>query len=149
MPPTFDPAQPADAGTLLALMQAFYAEECLLYDAQRAEQSVETLLASPEFGQVWLVREDDELVGYVAVTFGFSLEFGGRFGLLDEIYLRPEARGRGLGAATLDHVATFAIAQDLAAVRLEAERHNARALALYDRAGYFGHDRDLLTLYLR
>src|SRR3989338_4302934 len=120
MATAFDPARPAEADTLLALMQAFYAEEGLSYDAERAEASLGELLARPALGRAWLVREDGDLVGYLAVTFGFSLEFGGRFGLLDEIYLRPDARGRGLGAAILDHVAAFALAQDLSAVRLEA-----------------------------
>ena len=149
MATAFDPARPAEADTLLALMQAFYAEEGLSYDAERAEASLGELLARPALGRAWLVRDHGEVVGYLAVTFGFSLEFGGRFGLLDEIYLRPDARGRGLGAAILDHVAAFALAQDLSAVRLEAERHNTRALGLYDRAGYFLHERELLTLYLR
>ena len=149
MAPAFDPARPDAARLVLPLMEAFYAEEGLVWDADRASASLGALLVEPALGRVWLVREGGELVGYVAVTFGYSLEFGGRFGLLDEIYVRPEARGRGLGAATLDHVAAFAMAQDLAAVRLEAETHNARALGLYDRAGYCRHERDLLTLYLR
>lgn len=146
--PAYVPAGPADAEALIALMRAFYAEERLAYDDARARAALGTLLADPALGRVWGIQDGDALAGYVVVTFGYSLEFAGRFALLDELYLCPAARGRGWGAATLAHVEAACRAAGLAAVRLEVERHNAHARKLYGRAGYEAHDRDLMTLFL-
>lgn len=126
-------------------MQAFYAEEGLAYEAGRAEQALGLLLADPTLGRAWLVEGG---VGYVVVTAGFSLEFAGRFALLDEIYLVPEARGRGLGGRMLAFVAEACRAKGFQALRLEVERHNAHARGLYSRSGFVAHDRDLMTRML-
>ncbi len=146
--PTFDPAGLADAEPLLTLMRAFYAEEGLAYEDARARNALAALLADASLGRIWLVREGDALAGYVVVTLGYSLEFAGRFALLDEIYLLEPYRGRGWGRATLEHVANASHAAGLKAVRLEVEDHNARAYDLYGRAGYVRHERGLMTLFL-
>ena len=44
---------------------------------------------------------EERHVGYVVVTLGFSLESGGRDGFIDELYIAPAARGRGIGAKVL------------------------------------------------
>ncbi|HNF99868.1 MAG TPA: GNAT family N-acetyltransferase [Pseudomonadota bacterium] len=63
---------------------------------------VRHLLAKPEVGAVWLAWREGRAVGYLVLTRCFSLEFGGPFVLLDEIFVLPEARGDGLGRRLID-----------------------------------------------
>jgi GNAT superfamily N-acetyltransferase len=83
----------------------------------------------------------------VVLTWAFSVEAGGREACLDELYLVPEVRNRGLGSRVLELV--DAEAQALGAWRLflEVERHN-RAIHLYRRAGYVDHSRFLMSKLL-
>ena len=136
------PCGPDDAAALLPCMQAFYAEEGLAFDAARQGAALAALLADRALGRVYWIGDR---LGYVAVTAAFSLEFGGAFALLDELWLRPEARGRGLGAAALRQACEALAASGHHAVRLEVERHNAHARGLYARVGFVAHDRDLMT----
>lgn len=135
-----------DVDAVVALMGEFYVEEHLPYDATAAAVTVASLLADASLGAVFLLRAADASVhGYVVATFGFSLEFGGRFVLLDELYLRPSARGRGIAPQALAIVEQWGVAHGVAAVRLEVNHHNARALAIYLKAGFRDDQRHLLT----
>ena len=78
---------------------------------------------------------------------GFSVEAGGREACVDELYLLPEVRGRGLGGRALALVEDRAQALGVRRIFLEVERRN-RVLALYRRAGYVDHDRFLLSKFL-
>jgi ribosomal protein S18 acetylase RimI-like enzyme len=129
-------------------MSVFYAEEALDFRETRARTALEHLLSNPAHGIFRFIELDDEPVGYFVLTLGFSLEFGGRFALLDEFYVDREHRGRGIGALALSHIQSSAVELGVAALRLEVDRANQRVLDFYRRAGFTPHDRDLMTRWL-
>jgi GNAT superfamily N-acetyltransferase len=140
-----------DMPALLPLMQEFYAEEHLAFsDANVA--AVQELVASPALGGVYLVRNGGgvlgEVLGYFTLVFGFSVERGGRTALLDELFVVPAARGKGLGQRALASVIASAKAGGCRAVHLEVDRANKKARALYERAGFIELPRGYLTLML-
>ena len=139
--PNYVPADPPDAALLLTLNQALFAEEGLtafpLADRQRA---IEMLLDEPgRWGEIWLIRDGETVVGYTILTWGFTVELGGPFLLIDELYLRPSHRGRGWGSTTLDFISDRARFHRGVALQLEVEHHNTQARALYERNGFQPH----------
>lgn len=139
---------PAMLETALDLMGRLYAGAGHAHDRPRARRALESLFAHPETGDVWLMEGEGELAGYLAVTVCFSLEFGGEFGLLDELYFDERWRGRGLGARAIAFAEAWCRARDIAALRLEVAHNNEPALRLYQRAGFITHHRDLMTKWL-
>ena len=97
-------------------------------------------------GTVRLWDGETGAAGYLALTRGFSLEQAGHYALLDELYIAPEARGRGLGAQALALAAAQARDWGVDVLRLEVHHHNPRAKALYLRAGFVDTHRDTLVL---
>jgi ribosomal protein S18 acetylase RimI-like enzyme len=95
-----------------------------------------------------LIRVNDATAGYLVLTFGFSLEFGGRDALIDELYVRENFRGRGLGRASLVLAAEVCREEGIRALHLEVDRVNTRAQGVYRQAGFRDHDRYLLTKWL-
>ena len=91
------------------MMAKLYAQGGGEFSVERARQSTERLLAEPEFGGVWIIEMDGAAAGYVVFVMGYSLEFGGRFGLLDELYLEEDWRGKGLGKHAIEFAAVAAI----------------------------------------
>jgi ribosomal protein S18 acetylase RimI-like enzyme len=130
------------------LMREFYAEAATPLDGARAAEAFAALLADDRLGKVWLIQEGNNDVGYVVVTFSYSMEFGGRNGFVDDLFIQAAFRGAGLGTAALKEVRTFCAGQGLRALHLETGRDNAVAQALYRRAGFKITDRQLLTLEL-
>ncbi len=64
-------------------------------------KAVSYLLSEPSLGGIWHICLDDQSAGYIALTFGYSIEFGGKDAFIDEFYIRPKFRGQGLGTQTL------------------------------------------------
>jgi ribosomal protein S18 acetylase RimI-like enzyme len=148
MTPQIRPAADADVPALVALMTAFYAEADFPLPAGPAAAAFHTLLADPRLGGVWLAEEGGEAVGHVVLTICFSMEYGGLRGFIDDLYVRPEMRGRGAGAALLAAARAGAIDRSVRALHVEVGPENDVALRLYARAGYADSGHRLLTLPL-
>ncbi|ATC64880.1 GNAT family N-acetyltransferase [Nibricoccus aquaticus] len=151
---TWIEAGAADEDTVLSLMRAFYAEERLVFSEVEARVAVRELLARPELGRVFLLSESQggegsrAAYGHLVLTFGFSLEFRGRFVLLDEVFVGAELRGKGFGKEAVEFAATWARTQGVAALRLEVNRANGHAREVYLRRGFGDDRRDLMTRWV-
>ncbi|MGI9105406.1 MAG: GNAT family N-acetyltransferase [Pyrinomonadaceae bacterium] len=130
---------------LISLMREFYAVEHMTFDETAARSALDQILHNSAFGEVYLISVDEMAVGYLVVAFGFSLEFHGRDAFIDELYLRESYRGRGIGKASLQCAEEVCRREGIKALHLEVERVNARAQAVYRKAGYRDHHRYLLT----
>lgn len=140
-----------DRGLLLALVRGLYECEHIPFDEARAARALGGLLADPSLGGVWIVERPGAPagpIGYAVLTVGYSLEFGGRFALLDELFIREEHRGAGAGRQVLARIEEICRGLGLEAVRLEVDRSNRVARELYRKAGFAAHDRDLMTLWI-
>ncbi|MGV8958845.1 MAG: GNAT family N-acetyltransferase [Stenotrophomonas sp.] len=142
-------ATPAEFPQVLEMVRDFYQEDEIFYDAGRVEPGLHSLLEDPACGALLLLDSPDlPLAGYITLGWCFSVEQGGRFVLLDELYLRPAARGRGWGRQSLQLAREWAREQGASVLRLEVNHHNERAKALYLSAGFNDDSRDILTLPL-
>jgi len=130
------PATLADTDVLVRLMEEYYAFDGIPWDEAGARAALAGLLADPTAGRVWLICSGVETVGYVALTFGYSLEYQGRDAFVDEIYLSEPYRGRGFGRQAFADVFEVCRALDVHAVHLEVARRNTSAQALYRRLGF-------------
>jgi len=137
-----------DVETVVGLMREYYAYDNLAYDENVARSGVMTLLRDQDLGRIWLLLDGDRVLGYVVLAFSFSLEFHGVKGFVDELYIREEFRGKGIGGRTLEFLAEVSRSLGISALRLEVEHGNHAALKLYKRMGFDIHDRHLMTKWL-
>jgi ribosomal protein S18 acetylase RimI-like enzyme len=148
VPVTFQPLTPGDLDRILAMMAQLYAQGSSAFDAARARRATEALLAEAEFGGVWSIVSEGATAGYLVLLLGYSLEFGGRFGLLDELFVEERWRGSGIGAQAVAFAAAECRARGWQALRLEVSQDNQLAIALYRRSGFQLHDRYLMTKWV-
>jgi ribosomal protein S18 acetylase RimI-like enzyme len=148
MDPRLRAATLGDCPLLVTLMSEFYAESGYPLNRRRAEGAFSELLADQGLGQVWLIQAQPGPVGYVVLTLGYSMEYGGRDAFVDDLFIRPTFRGRGLGKLALAEVRAACEERGVRALHLEVGRHNAAAQSLYRRVGFVDTDRQLLTLKL-
>ena len=151
-------AMPADLGLLAGYLRALRADDPMPAGADDATAlaAVAALMADPALGRAWLVRTGcgsdsggvagvDRPVGYAVLTFVHSVEFGGRCGFVDELYVEPAARGRGVGRRALELVAAQAAAVGVRVLLLEVSPENERAAGLYRAAGFADRKYRLMT----
>jgi ribosomal protein S18 acetylase RimI-like enzyme len=137
-----------DIPLLVALMAEFYGESGYQLNRERAARAFAELFSDDRFGGVWLIQAEAEDVGYVVVTWGFSMEYGGRYALLDDLFIRSAFRGAGLGKAALMEVRATLQQLGVRALHVEVGPDNTPAQALYRRIGFVSTGRQLLTLRL-
>jgi GNAT superfamily N-acetyltransferase len=130
------------------MMAQLYAHDGSRFDEARARRATETLLSEPEFGGVWSIEHEGAMAGYIVLVLGYSLEFGGRFGLLDELFVADNYRGLGLGALAIAFAGEECRARGWQAIRLEVAQANLRAQSLYTRSGFEKHDRFPMTKWM-
>lgn len=109
---------------------------------------VRQLIENEQLGKIWLISVDGNAVGYIVLTYGYSLEYAGRDALIDELYLQENYRGRGIGKQTIEFVSDFCRANRIKALHLEVEHENKPAQALYQKTGFVIHDRYFLTKWI-
>jgi GNAT superfamily N-acetyltransferase len=132
-------AEPADLDALLPLVAEFCAVDGHEFAPALVRTALRPLLADDGLGQVWVLADDGRrLGGYAVVTWGWSLEAGGREALLDELYVRE--RNQGAGALLVEAVAVGSRAAGASRLFLETESANISVRRFYERHGFVAED---------
>lgn len=137
-------AGPDDLERVTRLVAAFHADMGIEQDAQTRSAALAPLLDGSPHGCVYLIGPARAPIGYVILTFGWSVEFGGMDGFVDEIYLRPAVRGRGIATEALLSLARTMASAGVKALHLEVDRADEAARRLYERTGFQPRDRFML-----
>lgn len=146
----FKPATSDDVEALIVMMRDLYAHDGLApLDEATARRALLGVIGDDTLGRVFLILLANEVAGYAVLTFGYSLEFHGRDAFVDEIYLRAEYRGLGIGKRALQFLTDICAAEGVNALHLEVERENTSAQTVYRKFGFEDHDRYLMTKWLR
>lgn len=133
---------------VLPLMRDFYSQQEMVFDEGVARGALEKMSAHPQLGQVYLIFRGQEVAGYFVLTFCFSLEFHGKFALLDELYLREPFRRQKFGRAAIEFAQRICREAKVKALRLEVGIANTGAQSLYSAEGFKTDERRLMTKWL-
>ena len=136
MSPAIRPARPGDAGVVAELVRALAAYEKLDHAVESTSETLAAALFAPE-PRVFcdLVEADGEVIGFALWFYTFST-FTGRHGIwLEDLFVRPEARGKGAGKALLGHLARRCVDEGLTRFEWAVLDWNAPSIAFYKSQG--------------
>jgi len=147
---TFRLAAREDESVLLTMMRGLAEQKpgAYFFDEPVVREVLRKFLADSGLGEVWVFRDGAAVVGYIVLTFGFSFEYHGRDAFIDELYIEPAYRRRGLGRRAMKFIAARARERGVQAIHLEVDEGNSAAEELYRRAGYGHQSRFLMTKWL-
>jgi len=106
------------------------------HDDLRVRAALTPLLQDDALGVVYLIGGPPS--GYAVVTWGYSIESGGRDALLDEIYVR--SRGEGIGGEAFEEILDDLRTRGISRMFLETERPNDTVRRFYARHGFMEDD---------
>jgi len=124
-----------DAETLLPLIAAYQDHERLKRTPEQRRAALMPLLQGTPHGVVYLIGPRNAPLGYIVISFGYSLEFGGIDGFIGEFFIRSNVRGRGVGSEVLASLLPALAEHGVKALHLEVGQ-DSRAERLYARAGF-------------
>ncbi len=117
----------------MPLVLAYHDFEGIEQTAEFRSRAVGSLLANEALGGIWMIERGGRPIGYIALCFGYSIEFGGRDAFIDEFYIIESERGRGIGSSVLKQIRRVAAAHEVRALHLEVAEDNSVAQAFYAR----------------
>jgi GNAT superfamily N-acetyltransferase len=136
------PATAADIDVVLALIRELAEYEKLLHEVVATDALVRESLFGPRpVAECVLACVNGKPVGFALFFHNYST-FKGRAGLyLEDLFVRPEFRGQGIGEALLRHLARIAVERNCARMEWSVLDWNKRAIQFYERMGAVGiHD---------
>ena len=119
-----------------AMIRMLYEEDAApsTVDPSRFPATVTHFLAHPAAGKI-IVFEEAAIVGYSILIPYWSNEFGGTILFVDELYVKPEARSRGIGRRFFEYLEDEKL-DETVALALEVSPANVRARRLYESLGF-------------
>ena len=149
MTPTFVPLRRDTIAKAHEWIRRLYSHGDIIdYEEGRSTAALEGLLDNPGRGGFWFLNADELTLGYLVVLEEYSLEFGGRFALIDELYLDEGWRGQGLGKQAIAFAELWCRSRGIETIRLEVGPGNTHAIGLYRRLGFRVEERYLMTRQL-
>ncbi len=117
---------------LIAAYQRFYRAEP---EDDRNRDFFRRFLAPSEDGLLLGAREEDGFLGYACLYWHFSSTRARETVLMNDLFVVPESRGKGVGRALIEASAEVGRERGAAALDWSTEPANATAQALYDSSG--------------
>ena len=124
----------------LQLIDELFDYEALPQKAEQTMIAVKQLLSNPKLGQAWFIEVEQHCIkhiaGHIIVSYSFSLEHGGKIGLIDQFYLKADWRQHGIGTELLPQLEALVIQDGVKALSLEVNIGNAGARNFYEKHGF-------------
>ena len=129
------PMIPEDKPAVLEMMRVFYASPAVLSNGSEEifNNDIDNCVNACPFLEGYIFEENGAVQGYAMVAKSFSTEFGKPCIWIEDLYMKPECRGKGIGSRF------FAFIENKYAgfvFRLEVEEENERAVHVYRKCGY-------------
>jgi ribosomal protein S18 acetylase RimI-like enzyme len=129
------PAREDELDELLPLMRAY----CDFYESLPTDEGLltmmRTLIAEPSQGAVFVARDGGRAVGFATLDWKWSSLKGARIGYLEDLFVDPDTRGRGIAEALIEICAVRCRELGMPAMEWSTAPDNHRAQKVYNRTG--------------
>ena len=129
-------ARPDEAGLVLSLVRELAEYEKLLHEVEATEAGIgEALFGSHPRLFCEIAEWKGEPAGFAVWFINFST-FSGRSGIyLEDLFVRPPHRGKGIGKALLTRVAAIAVEEGCPRLQWDVLEWNTPAIGFYEQMG--------------
>ena len=118
------------------MVAAFHAQQGISSNQEHRRRALLPLLEGSPYGVIYLMGPVASPLGYMTITFSWSVEFGGLDSIVDEIFLRERVRRRGIGTSALYRLTKVLSRHGVKSLALEVDTRNAAAVEFYKSKGF-------------
>lgn len=103
--------------------------------SRKIRHTITELSTHPDKGAITTMHVGDAIAGYAIIIYYWSNEYGGNIAHIDEFYVKPPWRNKGIGSSYLKHI-TQTKGMNLKGIHVETTPANQKALTFYSRHGF-------------
>jgi GNAT superfamily N-acetyltransferase len=135
--PEFRPLDDEEMPELQMMALALYREDPpgQRMSPRKIRHTITELSTHPDKGAITIMHVGDAIAGYAIIIYYWSNEYGGNIAHIDELYVKPSWRNRGIGSSYLKHI-NKTKGMNLKGIHVETTPANQKALAFYSRHGF-------------
>lgn len=134
-------ATPADVPTIRALIEGLAEYEKLRHECHATDALLqESLFGARPYAEVVLAEREGVVAGFALFFHNFSTFLAKPGIYLEDLFVRPEHRGRGIGKALLVHLAQLAVSRGCGRLEWSVLDWNVDAIAFYEKLGARAQD---------
>ncbi|HEU0220317.1 MAG TPA: GNAT family N-acetyltransferase [Gallionella sp.] len=131
------PAETGDLDQLADLLaELFTLENDFRPDREKQLRGLRLILDNPALGRLFVLRDQGRVAGMANVLITVSTAEGCWVAVLEDVIVRNEYRGEGLGRRLVEHILCWAKAEGMTRVTVLADRDNEAALDFYRKLGF-------------
>ena len=125
----------ADRSAVTEMMRVFYASPAVLSNGSEEifSSDIDACVGDSPYLDGYVFERNGEILGYGMIAKSFSTEFGKPCMWIEDIYLKPQHRGEGIGSCFFDFIENR---YKNCIFRLEVEKENERAVKVYEKCGF-------------
>ena len=138
-------AHQADINIILDFMLDYYRIEEIKFNRQKSKITLEDFITKDNHGSIWMICSGSEQIGYFCLAYSYTLEQYGKDCFLDEIYIKPEYRKRGIGTEIMGFIARYLREKNFKAIHLVVHDNNQSAFKYYLKNGFKAHKASFMT----
>ena len=116
-------------------------------DDEQFLHTFEEALESDDLISLLIFEEDGVPVGFANLMTIYSVWAHGKALILDDLYLRPDVRGKGYGKQALGYIEQFAAERGYKRLQFQSEATNPNAMEFYVSQGYSPADMKFYVKY--
>jgi ribosomal protein S18 acetylase RimI-like enzyme len=129
-------AKPDDLDRLEGIVILCHQEIGIDVSPAQRRQGLSHVLANSPHAAAYLIGPVRAPVGYVMLSFGWSLQLMGHYCTIDQIYVRSGVRGRGIASEVMTKLTAMLKSTDIKSIQIHASQENASAKRLFKRAHF-------------
>lgn len=133
---SIEPAKTSDCNDCARLLVEQLAEHATEVSVDHLTRVLEDVVREHSNGFLILARDNGQIIGVAYIATILSAEHCGLVGWLEELYVTPSYRSRGVGTALVNAVLDRAHKVGMVAIDLEVDASHRRVEALYQRLGF-------------
>lgn len=130
------PIENQDKEVFIGMLDYFYHSDAVLHTIPYVnyENTFAEIVMNKQYMDGYIFEMDGTIAGFTTLAKTFSTEVGGLVVWIEELYIKQEFRSKGIGS----QIFTFIEKEyrDIKRIRLEVEKDNLKAMALYKRKGF-------------
>jgi len=139
---------------ILNFMDAYYFYEGIKFVRDKSCEALIDIITKNDYGKLYLIIDEQKIIGYICITFGYSLEYLGRDCIIDEIYIIPEFQRKGIGSHILKLIEKQLIQIEIKAMHLEVFEKNKLAYNFFKKKWLYSscvmfYDKEVVNEYAR